>query len=428
MGLYQYLHLRGERKYAELVRDAQLTADLWRLFERRVPQIVREYFRGAADSELTTRENCRILDQMRLAPYGAIKFEGIDTGTTMLGHSLKVPWFFSPVGSLRSLCPRAEVYSAQVAEKFGTAVWQSTLTGTRMEEVRGATKGPAFFQLYLCGGQNTAERGIKRAVNAGFDGLVLTIDTAVSGKRAVHAAMKPTESMQPFFGTTWGEKRKLLPLKLRAGRQMLLHPYWFAGFQFDGGMYRFENIIQDDGTTMPYTNISKQLGASAVQWSDFPWIRKALGDRPIIVKGVHRAEDAQRAAEEGAQGIVWSNHGGRQLDGAISTGQMLIEEMPRVERPNLEHFVDGGFRNGRHLALALTYGVNAIGLGRVQAAGLGAGGYAGLVRAAEIMTSEFADTLRLLGVQSVAELKRRGPELRRKSLAEGGGVFADFVF
>ena len=429
MGLTHYLHRRGERKYTALVRNAHTTKQLWRIFEQRVPLLAREYFRGAADDELSTRENCAVLDQMRLAPYGAVDIEGeFEMSTTMLGHKLSVPWFFCPVGSLRSLCHRAEAVAAQVAGEFGTAVCQSTLTGTRLEEVRDATKGPAFFQLYLCGGRETAERGIKRARDAGFDGLFLTIDTAISGNRAVHAAMQATETMKPFFSANWNGKKKLLPLKLQAGWQMLNHPYWFATHLADGGMYQFVNIIQNNNTPMPYADIGAQLASSATQWRHVEWIRKMWGDKPIVIKGVHRAEDARRASELGAKGVVWSNHGGRQLDGVISTAQMLIEEMPKVECPDLEHFVDGGFRNGRHLVLAQLLGVKAIGLGRVQAAGLGAGGYAGLVRAAEIVTNEVKIAMKLLGVQSLAELKGRGPEFLRKSILQGGGIISEFVF
>ena len=155
---------------------------------------------------------------------------------------------------------------------------------------------------------------------------------------------------------------------------------------------------------------------------------RAWGDQPLIVKGVHCAHDARRAEELGATGVVWSNHGGRQQDRVPPVLHTVAQEMPKVGDTQLDFMMDGGVRNGTDVLVALTYGLKAVGLGRVTAAGVGAGGPDGLRRAFEILSSDFDRAMRLVGVQSVAELRERGPELRRESLMQGDGHLPAFVF
>ena len=150
------------------IADAQTTEDLWRLMRRRVPPIVAEYFRGGADAETTLRGNVRAFQQSLTTAYGAQKFEALDTSAEVVGQRLEVPWFVSPVGSLRSLYPKADAVASQVAGEFGTVMALSTLSGTPMEEVAAASPGGCWFQLYLCGGKETALRGIARAKAAGL--------------------------------------------------------------------------------------------------------------------------------------------------------------------------------------------------------------------------------------------------------------------
>ena len=208
--LLKYLHSRSETKWANRVADAQTTEDLWKLFMRRVPPIVSEYFRGAADGEITLKGNVRAFQQALTTARGAMKFDALDLRTTVVNHELQVPWFVAPVGSLRAVWPKAEAIAAEVAAEFGTVAGLSTLTGTPMEEVAAASAGKCWFQLYLCGGREVAIRGIHRARKAGFSGLILTIDTAVAGNRAVHARMKPTAALRSFRGLGLGQRLRLL--------------------------------------------------------------------------------------------------------------------------------------------------------------------------------------------------------------------------
>jgi isopentenyl diphosphate isomerase/L-lactate dehydrogenase-like FMN-dependent dehydrogenase len=426
--LLKYLHNQSEKRCERRVAEALMIEDLWRLAQRRVPPIVWEYFRGGADYETTLRANVRAFQEMFVNPNGAVKSDQLDMRTTVAGHQVAVPWYISPVGSLRVLWPMAEAIAARVAGEFGTVMAQATVTGTKMEEVRAASKGQCWYQLYLCGGRETALRAIARAKAAGFTGLILTIDTAVAGNRVNHARMKSTSVIGKFKGLKWEERWKLLLAKAKVAPQMLPHIPWLLTHWYDGGVQPFVNIVDEKGVPMPYMGIDAQLAASAVTWDDIEWIRKAWGDDPLIIKGVNNAGDVMRAANCGVHAVVWSNHGGREQDRALPTLYMLKYEMPKVRHLKLHHMVDGGIRNGTDILIALSYGVDAVGLGRVIAAGIGAGGYSGLTRAFEILKDQFARAMRLVGVKSIAEIRERGEDIRRDYRMGGDGHLPEFVF
>jgi L-lactate dehydrogenase (cytochrome) len=423
------LHGRSGRKWARRVAEAQTTEDLWRLFVRRVPPVVGEYFRGAADNEITLRGNVRAFQQAVTTARGAIKFDSLDLRTQVAGHELQVPWFVSPVGSLRSIWPRAEAIAARVAGECGTVCALSTLTGTAMEEVVAASTGKCWFQLYLCGGRDVATRGIHRARRAGFSALILTIDTAVAGNRAGHARMRPTAALQSFRGLSLAQRLALVREQLRLAPQMLAHLSWLISYWADGGMMQFVNIqVDEQGTPMPYADIGTQLGASAVTWDDLGWIKEAWGDAPLIVKGVHNADDAKRAEDCGASAVIWSNHGGRQEDRVPPVLHLVAEEMPRMTGSKMDFMMDGGIRNGKDVLIALSYGLKAVGLGRAYVAGLGAGGHAGMRRTFEIVRAEFERSMRLVGVRSVEEIREAGGAIRRQNLLVGDGSLPKFVY
>jgi L-lactate dehydrogenase (cytochrome) len=298
-----------------------------------------------------------------------------------------------------------------------------------MEEVAAASAGKCWFQLYLCGGRDVAVRGIARAKRAGFTGLILTIDTAAAGNRAVHARMKPQAALASFQGLGLGQRLGLLRDKLRLLPQMLTHLSWLFGYWADGGLMQFVNIQVDDrGTPMPFADISTQLAASAVTWDDLGWIKAAWGDGPIIVKGVHNAEDAKRAEDGGASAVIWSNHGGRQEDRVPPVLHMVAEEMSKMAASKMDFLMDGGVRNGKDVLIALSYGVKAVGLGRAYVAGLGAGGYAGMRRAMDIIRAEFERSMRLVGVRSIDEIREHGAALRRQNQLVGNAWVPEFVF
>lgn len=429
MHALDYLHCKSEARCAKRIADAMSTDDLWKLFEKRVPPIVAEYFRGGADNEGTLRGNVLAFQQSLTTAWGARKFDSLDTCTSVANHELSVPFFVAPIGSLRALWPKAEAIAAKVAGEFGTVMILSTLTGTPMEEVRAASKGNCWFQLYLCGGKEVALRGIERAKKAGYTALVLTIDTSVAGNRVVHARMKPMAALGGFKGLSLSQRQNLLCSKLRVMPQMLAHLPWLCSHWSDGGLLKFVNIQMDEeGTPMAYADIGTQLAASAVTWEDFRWIKEAWGNRPLIVKGVHNADDAKRAEDFGATAVIWSNHGGRQEDRVPPTLHIVAEEMPKLRGSKIDFLMDGGVRNGKDILVALTYGVKAVGIGRVYVAGLGAGGYAGMSRAFEIIRSELERSMRLIGVRSLDEIRHRGEEIRRTNQLRGSACLRDVMF
>lgn len=395
---------------------------------RRVPPIVSEYFRGGADAETTLRGNVRAFQQSVMTAYGAIKFDELDMTTAAVGHRMAVPWFICPVGSLRSLYPKGDAVASRVAGEFGTVMAQSTLSGTRMEEVAAASQGQCWYQLYLCGGRDTALRSVERAKAAGFGALILTMDTGVSGLRVLHTRMKPMQSMGSYRGLSLTEKVAKALRKLRLAPQMLPRLSWLFDYYRDGGLMEFVNSIDDGGKPLPYTDIGTQLAASAVTWDDLAWIKEAWGDKPMIIKGVHCAYDARRAEDLGASGVIWSNHGGRQQDRVPPSLHMVAQEMPLVGDTQLDFMMDGGIRNGTDILIALSYGLKAVGVGRVTAAGIGAGGHAGLTRAFEILHEDLDRAMRLVGVQSVEEIRSRGEEIRRENKLHGDGYLPPFEF
>ena len=411
------------------LRDALCTEDLWRLMRRRVPPIVAEYFVGGADEEITLKGNVKAFQQTVLNVRGATRFETLDTSTTVLGHELAVPWYISPVGSLRTIYPKGDAVAARVAGRFGTVMGLSTLSGTRMEEVAAASSKQCWFQLYLCGGRDTALRAIDRAKKAGFTALFLTIDTGVSGQRRVHERMKPLQALHPWEGLTGSERLQWILRRLQLAPQMSTRLPWLTDLLGDEGVMRFVNIIDDKGEPMPFTDIGSQLASSAVTWADFEWIREAWGtDRPIIIKGVHCADDAKRAEDVGADAVVWSNHGGRQMDRVPPTLHMVQSEMPKLSDSRLTFLMDGGIRCGTDILIALSHGIQAVGIGRAMVAGLGAGGEAGLTRSFEVLLEGLERGMRLTGVGSVDEIRSMGAELRCECLLQGDSHLPPFVY
>ena len=374
------------------VTSAQVVniADLRLLAQRRLPRAAFEYIDGGADGEVTLRENCRVYEDVALRPRSAVVTKGVDLRTSVLGTELALPVLLGPVGSCRMFWPRGEAAASCAAGAAGTVYVLSTLSGTRLEEVKAASTGPCWYQLYLCGGREVALATIARAKAAGFSALVVTIDTPVAGlrERDFRNGIKELLSGRPLT---------MLPFVW----QFLARPRWLAAFLVDGGLMNFPNIVLPEGP-MPYADVGAALEQSATSWEDLRWIRDAWGG-PIVIKGVHTADDARRAVDAGASAIVVSNHGGRQLDGVAPTLRVLPEVVAAVGG-RVEVLLDGGIRRGGDVVKALCLGARAVLVGRAYAYGLGAGGEAGVARAIAILRADLVRTLKLLGCPSVREL------------------------
>jgi len=367
--------------------------DLRRVAKRRLPRVLFDYIDGGADAELTLRANSRAFETVTFRPRCAVATSTCDLRTTVLGTSLSMPLILAPIGSSRLFYPRGEEVAARAAGATGIAYTLSTLSGCALEEVAAAAKGPVWYQLYLVGGRDCALAAIERARAAGYSALVVTIDTPVAGQRERDLRNGVKELLTRKFG-------QMLPFV----NQFLAKPRWLASFVADGGLMNFPNVVIPGEGAMLYADVGTALEQSMVSWQDLRWIRDAW-NLPIVVKGVHTADDARRAVDTGANAVVVSNHGGRQLDGVAPTLRMLPEVLTSVG-DRIEVLIDGGIRRGSDIAKALCIGARAVLVGRAYAYGLGAAGGAGVARAIEILCTDLIRTLKLLGCASTAELDR----------------------
>lgn len=367
--------------------------DLRQAAKRRLPRVVFDYIDGGAEAETTLRDNCRAFDRIALRPKSAVAIPAVDIRTTVLRTALELPFILAPIGSSRLFYPHAEEHAARAAGAAGTAYTLSTLSGTRLEEVKAATRGPAWYQLYLVGGRDVATAAIDRARTAGYSALVVTIDTPVAGMRERDVR----NGMKALVDGRLGPMLPFLP-------QFLAKPGWVAGFLRDGGLMNFPNVVLADQRAMPYADVGAALAQSVVSWADFKWIHD-VWKGPIVVKGVHTADDGRRAADEGAQAIVVSNHGGRQLDGVAATIRVLPEVVAAVG-DRVEVLMDGGIRRGSDIVKAICLGADAVLIGRAYTYGLAAAGESGVTRAIEILRADLLRTMALLGCPSLSALDR----------------------
>jgi isopentenyl diphosphate isomerase/L-lactate dehydrogenase-like FMN-dependent dehydrogenase len=367
--------------------------DLRRLAKKRAPRAVFDYIDGAADAEVTLRENGRAFDAVTFLPRAAVATPAVDLRTTILGTTCDLPFLLAPLGSSRMFYPKGEIVAARAAGQAGTGYILSTLSGCTLEEVKAASTGPVWFQLYLVGGRDVARAALARAAEAGFSALVVTVDTPVAGlrERDFRNGIPSLLSFKPLTMAPF------LP-------QLLMRPRWLAGFLADGGLMSFPNVILPGQGPMKYASVGKALEQSVVTWADLEWIR-ALWPGPILVKGLLTSTDAIRAVDAGADAVVVSNHGGRQLDTVSATLRALPSIVDAVGG-RIEVLVDGGIRRGADVVKALCLGARAVLIGRAYGYGLAAGGGDGVTRAIDILRADIVRTLKLLGCASCAHLDR----------------------
>jgi isopentenyl diphosphate isomerase/L-lactate dehydrogenase-like FMN-dependent dehydrogenase len=365
--------------------------DLRRLARRRLPRAVFDYMDGGAGDEVTLRENCRAFQEVILRPRHAVALQNCDLRTRVLGHDISFPAILAPVGYSRLMHPEGELAAARAAGEFGTAFILSTVSGHKLENVKAASTGPVWYQLYMMGGREVAEAAIERARVAGYSALVITIDTAIAGMRERDVR----NGVKELLGGSLLAKIPFVP-------DVLMHPRWLAAFLLDGGVPRLENVVTPGVGPMPMMDVAAALARAVVTWEDLRWLRK-LWPGPLVVKGVLTGEDARRAIDGGADGIVVSNHGGRQLD-TVSASLRALPEVVAAVNGQAEVLMDGGVRRGSDIVKAICMGARAALVGRAYAYGLGAAGYPGVVRAMEILRADVGRVLRLMGSESMAEL------------------------
>jgi len=385
--------MRSESALARQVRSPRVVniADLRERARRRLPGLVFDYIDGAAEDEVTKERNRAAFTDVTFRPRQCVAVPACDLSTTVLGTKLALPFLLAPVGNIRSFYPMADVHAARAAHAAGTVFVQSTFSGMRIEDVRAASTGSLWYQLYVPGGRDVAEATIGRAKAAGYSALMVTIDTPVAGLRERDVRRGARQVLSGEFLTT-------LPYLW----QFVVRPRWVMDFIADGAPRVFPNVELPGVGPMPAGDVGTLLEQTLVTWRDLRWMREAW-QGPIVVKGVHTADDARCAIDAGADAIVVSNHGGRQLDGVPGSLRALPEVLEAVNG-RIEVLMDGGIRRGADIAKALSLGARAVLIGRAYAYGLGAAGGPGVARAIEILRTDLIRTMRLLGCDAVCRL------------------------
>jgi isopentenyl diphosphate isomerase/L-lactate dehydrogenase-like FMN-dependent dehydrogenase len=376
---------------AKRVSHAVSIEDLRELAFRRVPRVVFNYIDGGAEGEWTLRENRRAFDAVTFRPRHAVAVPECELRTRVLGMELSMPLLLAPVGYLRVMHPEGEIAAARATGRAGVGLILSTVSGHRLEDVKAASTGQVWYQLYLTGGRTAAENAMRRAMDVGYMVLVITIDSTVIGYREREAR----DGMEQLLrGSAWS-KIPFLP-------DILAHPRWLTRFLLDGGLPNMPNIVTPEGGVLRVRDAHTAMKREAFSWKDMQWIR-ALWKGPIIIKGVLSAEEAKRSLDHGAAGVVVSNHGGRQLDCLPATLQVLPEVVAAVDG-QAAVLIDSGIRRGSDIVKAISLGARAVLCGRAYAYGLAAAGEAGVTRAIEILRADLERCLKLLGCPSVSAL------------------------
>ena len=389
MRLYEIAHLlrvaRPPAPYgARTLARCYSIEDVAKRARRRLPLGSRAYLDTGGEDEYTLRRNREAFDKLEFLPIQPGDVSGVDTSTTVLGQSVPLPFALSPVGAPRMFHHEGEIAVARAARRAGIPYGISTLATTAVEDVAAQTDTPLWFQLYIWGDRGEIKEAIARARAAGFSALLFSIDTTVRSKR---------------------EREKRAGLELPTPNlpvttllEGALHPGWAWHF-LTSETISFPHIGPPDQRSR---GTITDMFDGTVRWADLDWIRE-LWDGPILAKGVLRAEEAIRAADAGLDGVIVSNHGGRQLDHLPAT----IDVLPQIidaAGGRLDVLVDSGFRRGSDIAAALALGAKAVLLGRAHLYGLAAAGEAGVRHCIDILAHELRMTMQLCGAQTIAQL------------------------
>lgn len=369
--------------------------DVRRAARRRTPRMVFDYVDGGARSEVTMRANRAAFDDLVFRPRMAVPVAAPDLSTTVLGTRVELPVLLAPCGGLRAVHPDGESGAARAAHRAGTVFCLSSAAGMTIEDVAAAAPGPRWFQLYFLGGRAGAERLVARAAAHGYDALVVTVDTVVAGVRERDVRNGMTAG--PYVNA-----RNIV----RFAPHVAVRPRWLWNFARDGFSVDVANAaaLGPGGTPMSAVDASTGMYAEPPTWDDMAWLRSQWPGR-LVVKGVLTAEDARRAVDLGADAVVVSNHGGRQLDGAPATVRALPAIVDAVG-DRAEVLLDSGVRRGTDVIKAVALGARAVMIGRAFVYGLGAHGEPGVDAVLALLRDDVRNNLQLLGCPSVAALDR----------------------
>ena len=380
-----------DRLERRLARAASV-ADLRRIAKRRLPGGVFDYIDGAAEDERTLAANELAFNQAPFRPRVLRGIEKVDTTASILNRPLAYPLVLAPTGFTRIADPDGELAVARAAARAGLPYTLSTLSTRSIEEVRAVSEGRLWFQVYAWRDRELVAEMINRAADADYEALVLTVDTAVFGRR--ERDVRRGFSLPPTIG----------PGTLIDGA---LHPSWTWSF-LRGDPIRFANVVgRDVGDGASPVTLSDYVNAQfdpSLSWADVEWLR-SVWNGPIIVKGIQTVEDAVLAAERGVDCVALSNHGGRQLDGAPAAFSLVAPVRDAVG-DRIEIICDGGVRRGSDIVKAVAAGATAAMAGRAYLYALGAAGERGVDRVLEWFAADVVRTMSLLGAGDVSQLTR----------------------
>ncbi|MCP3993215.1 MAG: alpha-hydroxy-acid oxidizing protein [Actinomycetia bacterium] len=369
--------------------------DLRRLAKRRLPSGVFDYIDGGAEDERSMADNMAGFARLGFNPRVLRDVAKIDTTTTMVGQPVPFPLALSPTGFTRIADPQGELAVARAAARAGVPYALSTMGTRSIEEVAAVSEGPKWFQVYTWKDRGLVNDLVDRAGAAGYEALILTVDTAVLGRR--ERDVRRGYTLPPKIG-------------LDTIIDGLIHPAWTLDFlrndPINFACVATNNPADDGSSAVTLADYVNTQFDPALSWRDVEWLQ-SVWDGPIILKGIQTVADARLAVEAGVAGIALSNHGGRQLDGAPSIIE-LVEPVAQVVGGQIDILCDGGVRRGSDIVKALALGATGVMIGRAYLYALGAGGERGVDHVLQFLIEGMERTMALTGCQTLDDI---GPEL-----------------
>ncbi len=367
-------------------------SDLRRIAKRRLPHGVFDYIDGAAEDERTVVANTEAYRRRTFKPRVLRDVSQVDPSTTLLGRRIPLPLVLAPTGFARIADPEGELAVARAAARAGVPYTLSTIGTRSIEEIAAVSDGPKWFQLYVFKDRGLTKELVERAKAADYEAITLTVDTAVLGRR--ERDIRRGFTLPPKIG-------------LDTIVDGALHPGWTWAF-VRAEPILFSNVAgQDVGDGSDAVSLSEYINSQfdpSLSWKDLDWLR-SVWDRPLVLKGIQTVEDAKLAADIGVEAVALSNHGGRQLDTAPATLD-LVEPVVQAVGDRLEVICDGGVRRGSDVVKAVALGARAAMAGRVHFYALGAGGERGVDHVLGLLDAGVRRTMALLGATSVDEITR----------------------
>jgi len=367
-------------------------ADLRQLAIKKLPSVIYDYVQGGSEDELTLNWNRESFSKYEFVPRVLRDVSSIDLSTNLQGVDLRVPIMIAPTGMSRMFHHEGELAVAKAAHNAGSAYTLSTVATTSIEDVANLSNGPNFFQIYAWHDKKIVLDFIERCKKMNYDGMMLAVDLASLGKRE--------RDLRNGHGKP-GELRKNTALSALSKPgwlfNFLMHPKWKMANML-------EHLPYGADALKTIETVNAQFSAS-VDWKEARELMK-LWDGKFMLKGIQSVEDALLAAELGASGIVLSNHGGRQLDGAPAMLDIL-PEVVSVVGSDIEVLIDGGIERGSDVIKAIALGADGCLIGKAYLYGLAAGGEAGVARSLEILEEEMIRVMQLIGCASISELSTK---------------------